>query len=194
MTPQLIPVGGSRSAPATLILSLCCLAVPGIALGQQAADSALPGLQATRVALESLAQRAVDSSGATRDARLSPAAIRARLTDGDVALSDALTAAGGPTQDAKLDKVRVERVGKRVLEGKELRLAFAEGRTLDEMQLRSGDQFVVPGVPGHGYDHVRFWATLLSIPVPIYALAHAFYAGPLMTVITARLLGVRVWR
>jgi protein involved in polysaccharide export with SLBB domain len=282
MTPQSIPVGGSRSVPATLILSLCCLALPGAALGQQAADSSVPGLQATRVALESLAQRAADSSSATQGARLSPAAIRARLTDGDfapgdrillvvegepqlpdrpereraqqprtieralsdtftvaagrelmlpvigpislrgvlraelepylrqeiarfvkdpvvhakalvrvsvagavakpgfyfvpadAALSDALTAAGGPTQDARLDKARVERVGKRVLEGKELRLAFAEGRTLDEMQLRSGDEFVVPGVPGHAYDHVRFWATLLSIPVAIYALAHAF--------------------
>jgi hypothetical protein len=251
-----------------------------VVAAQQAADSTVPGLQATRVALEALARRAPDSSGATGDARLSPAAIRARLTDGDfaqgdrillvvegelqvpnrpepaqqprtmeralsdtftvgagrdltlpvigavslrgvlraelepylrqeiarsvkdpvvhakalvrvsvsgavakpgfyfvpagAALSDALTAAGGLTQDAKFDKVRVERVGERVLQGNELRVAFAEGRTLDEMHLRSGDQFVVPGVPGHDYEHVRLWATLLSIPVAIYALTRAF--------------------
>ena len=92
----------------------------------------------------------------------------------DAALSDALTAAGGPTQDAKLDKLRVERSGRRILQGKELRLAFSDGRTLDEMRLQAGDQFIVPGVPGHAYDDVRFWATLLSIPVAIYVLSKAF--------------------
>jgi len=92
----------------------------------------------------------------------------------DAALSDALTAAGGPTQDAKLDKVRIERAGTRILQGNELRLAFTEGRTFDAMNLRAGDRFVVPGVPGHAYDNVRFWATLLSIPVAIYALKRAF--------------------
>ena len=92
----------------------------------------------------------------------------------DAALSDALTAAGGPTQDAKLDKVRIERAGKRILQGDELRLAFTEGRTVDAMNLRAGDRFVVPGVPGHAYDDVRFWATLLSIPVAIYALTRAY--------------------
>jgi protein involved in polysaccharide export with SLBB domain len=92
----------------------------------------------------------------------------------DAALSDALTAAGGPTQDAKLDKVRVERSGQPILQGNELRLAFSEGRSLDQMSLQAGDQFIVPGVPGHAYDSVRLWATLLSIPVAIYALSHAF--------------------
>jgi polysaccharide export outer membrane protein len=92
----------------------------------------------------------------------------------DAALSDALTVAGGPTQDAKLDKVRIERAGERILQGDELRLAFTEGRTFDAMNLRAGDGFFVPGVPGHAYDNVRLWATLLSIPVAIYALTRAF--------------------
>ncbi len=264
-----------------IVLAVCAATLaPAPAGAQQAGDADRAGLQATRTALESLAQRPADPNGAGRDPRLSAAAIQARLTDGDfqpgdriligvegelqlpdrpvpaqqprtmeralsdtftvgpgrqvtlpvigpvslhgvlraelepyltheiaryvkdpvvhakalirvavagavakpgyyfvptdAALSDALTAAGGPTQDAKLDKVRVERMGKRVLGGDELRVAITEGRTLDEMNLRAGDEFFVPGVPGHTYDHVRLWATLLSIPVGIYTLTRIF--------------------
>jgi len=250
-----------RIPSATFALGLCCLAPPGAAAAQQPADSASPSLQATRAALEGLAQRGDDAGRAGGAAsRSSAALIQERLSDGDfrpgdrvllavegepqlpdrpvpaqqprtierqlsdtftvgpefepylthqiaafvkdpvvhakplvrvavagavakpgfyfvpadAALSDALTAAGGPTQDAKLDKVRVERSGQRILQGKALRLAFSEGRTLDQMSLQAGDQFIVPGVPGHAYDNVRFWATLLSIPVAIYAISRAF--------------------
>lgn len=92
----------------------------------------------------------------------------------DAALADALTVAGGPTQDAKLGKIRIERAGKRLYQGDDVRHALTEGRTLDAMHIEAGDLVFVPGVPGHAYDNVRLWATLLSIPVAIYALAHAF--------------------
>lgn len=92
----------------------------------------------------------------------------------DAALSDALTAAGGPTQEAKLNKVRIERAGKRILQGNALRLAFTEGRTFDAMNLRAGDSFVVPGYSGHVYENVRLLATLLSIPVAIYTLTRIY--------------------
>ena len=57
--------------------------------------------------------------------------------------------------------------------GVELRLNTAIGRdvTLDELQVRSGDQLVVPS-NRHGdlFEPVRFIAVLLSIPVTIYTL------------------------
>jgi hypothetical protein len=52
-----------------------------------------------------------------------------------------------------------------------LQLAMADGRTLDEMNLRAGDQFVVPGGKrSDTYATVRTVSLLLSIPITIYTL------------------------
>lgn len=63
-------------------------------------------------------------------------------------LSDALMAAGGPSATAKLSAIRVERGAERVWEGEPLRQAMVEGRTLDQMSIRAGDQVVVPAEGG----------------------------------------------
>ena len=91
----------------------------------------------------------------------------------DAVLSAVLTTAGGPTKDAKLKKLTLERDGKALLDGKALGRAIARGSTLDELQVRSGDQLVVPS-NRHGdlFEPVRFIAVLLSIPVTIYTLTH----------------------
>ncbi len=91
----------------------------------------------------------------------------------DAVLSAVLTTAGGPTKDAKLKKLTLERDGRALLEGKALGRAIARASTLDELQVRSGDQLVVPS-KNHGdlYEPLRFIAVLLSIPVTIYTLTH----------------------
>ena len=91
----------------------------------------------------------------------------------DAVLSAVLTTAGGPTKDAKMKKLALERDGKALLAGNALGRAIARGSTLDELQVRSGDQLVVPS-RNHGdlYTPLRFIAVLLSIPVTIYTLTH----------------------
>ena len=83
---------------------------------------------------------------------------------------DVLMAAGGYTAVAKPSRVRVERAGKSIWDAGQLRLAMSEGRTLDQLNLAAGDQFVVPGEQGNTYNTLRFIAVLLSIPVTAYTL------------------------
>lgn len=59
-------------------------------------------------------------------------------------LSDALMVAGGPVSNARLDRIRVERKGEVIWEGEAVQQAIIEGRTLDRMSIRAGDQIIVP--------------------------------------------------
>src|SRR5690625_160183 len=59
-------------------------------------------------------------------------------------VTDLLMVAGGPTNRAKLDKIRVERGRERIWMGDDLQVAIIEGRTLDQLSLRAGDRIVVP--------------------------------------------------
>lgn len=89
----------------------------------------------------------------------------------DAVLSDALMAAGGPGPDAKLGKLRVERDGTVIWEGEQLRQAIAEGRTVDDIGLHAGDQFVLPRRGGPGVlGGLQVVGLVLSIPVAIYTL------------------------
>ncbi len=66
----------------------------------------------------------------------------------DIVLSDALMMAGGPTGAAKVKKVRIEREGEPIWHDEALQQALAEGRTLDQLNLRAGDQVVMPRSSG----------------------------------------------
>lgn len=59
-------------------------------------------------------------------------------------LSDAIMEAGGPAGGANLEAIHIERAGERIWSGEYLQMALAEGRTLDQLSLRAGDQIVVP--------------------------------------------------
>jgi polysaccharide biosynthesis/export protein len=86
-------------------------------------------------------------------------------------LSDALMAAGGTTQDADMRKLRIERAGKPIWQGKALQQVIAAGRTLDDAGLVAGDQYVVPRRGGSSVGEVlRAMGYLLTIPVTIYTL------------------------
>lgn len=88
----------------------------------------------------------------------------------DAVLSDALMAAGGPAAGAKIKKMRIERDGKPLWRGDSLQRAVAEGRTLVEMRLRGGDQFLVPEGTSRTEGWIRTIAAAISIPIAIYSL------------------------
>jgi polysaccharide export outer membrane protein len=66
-------------------------------------------------------------------------------------LADVITRAGGPTPDAKLDKLEVTRSGSKLMKGRELRKALDGGTTLTQLGLQSGDELTV----GRGGTFVR---------------------------------------
>ena len=89
----------------------------------------------------------------------------------DALLSDALMAAGGTMQEANVARLRIERDGKPIWDGKALQQAIAEGRTLDDAGLVAGDQFIVRRRRGASAGEVvRLVGFLVTIPVTIYTL------------------------
>jgi protein involved in polysaccharide export with SLBB domain len=64
----------------------------------------------------------------------------------DLPLTDVLMAVGGTGRDANLRGIRVERAGERIWNGDAMRDALIEGRTLDQLSIRAGDEIVVPRV------------------------------------------------
>ncbi len=82
----------------------------------------------------------------------------------DLVLSDALMVAGGPTQEAKVEKMRIQRGGARIWTGAKLQAAIARGATLEELGLRAGDRIDVP--KGRDTEStVRIIGVLVTIPI-----------------------------
>lgn len=61
----------------------------------------------------------------------------------DVPLSDIVMSAGGPTQAAELGRMTVRRGTTELLSTTDLRIAVANGLTVDQLNLRSGDELVI---------------------------------------------------
>jgi len=88
----------------------------------------------------------------------------------DAVLTDALMAAGGPTQGAKFSALRIERDGGRIWSGGVLQQAIARGLTVDQMRLRAGDRVILPG--RHGAETtMRILGILAAIPAAVYGVA-----------------------
>lgn len=86
----------------------------------------------------------------------------------DMILSDALMVAGGPAGNADLDKLRIERGDRRIWDGERMQEALRNGRTLDQLSLRAGDQIVVPARSGVNL------LTYLQVAVPLATLVFYF--------------------
>ncbi len=88
-------------------------------------------------------------------------------------VSSLLAVAGGPTKDAKLSKMKVERDGKTVWQGQALSRALEQGRTLDQLRVQPGDVLDVP--TKHSLESLfrplQFLALIGSIAVAAYAIA-----------------------
>jgi protein involved in polysaccharide export with SLBB domain len=63
----------------------------------------------------------------------------------DLVLADALMVAGGTTQDARVDRLRILRGESALWTGGRLQGAIARGATLGDLGLRAGDHIDVPG-------------------------------------------------
>ena len=86
-------------------------------------------------------------------------------------VSDLLMAAGGPTQNAKVGSMRIEREGRSVWSGDGLQDAIARGATVDGMGLHAGDRIIVPR-RGDAESTVRMIGILAGIPAAILILTH----------------------
>jgi protein involved in polysaccharide export with SLBB domain len=88
---------------------------------------------------------------------------------------DVLMAAGGPTREAKLTDIRVERGDERLWEGPAMEQAITQGETLDQLGIQAGDRLVVPRHGGASFDTIlRISGLLIAIPATIYAVTHVF--------------------
>lgn len=88
----------------------------------------------------------------------------------DVQLSDALMLAGGPTQSADLTRSSIKRNSVVLHQGKNARDVISAGRTLDQLNLRAGDEIVV------GERRRRDWVNYLQAAGIIVGLV-GVYAG-----------------
>ncbi|HEU4641946.1 MAG TPA: SLBB domain-containing protein [Gemmatimonadaceae bacterium] len=91
----------------------------------------------------------------------------------DMTLSDAIMIAGGPTQGGDVNKTVVKRDNKVAFNDKLVQRAFASGTTLDQMNLRAGDEVVVGEKSRHDWLRVLQVVSLgAGVLVSIYALSH----------------------
>jgi protein involved in polysaccharide export with SLBB domain len=63
----------------------------------------------------------------------------------DLVLADALMLAGGATQDARVDQLRILRGNVALWSGNQLQAEIARGATLEDLGMRAGDRIQVPG-------------------------------------------------
>jgi len=91
-----------------------------------------------------------------------------------MALTQLLSQAKGPTPDADLTKITIEREGRVIWEGPALQRAITEGRTLEQLGLRAGDRVMVPGGKTDVFVAVQTVSYALGIPLTLYTLVRLF--------------------
>ncbi len=88
-------------------------------------------------------------------------------------LTDALMLAGGPSANADVTEIRIDRGDRRIWEGEPLQQAIIQGQTIDQLNLRSGDMIQVPdegrGIGGFETT-LRTVGLLIAIPITIIGL------------------------
>jgi polysaccharide export outer membrane protein len=91
----------------------------------------------------------------------------------DLVLPDALMLAGGATQHARIDKLRILRGNSSLVEDASLQTAIARGATLDELGVRAGDRIQVPGQkdPESKWRIAGLIVTTLATAVGVIALS-----------------------
>jgi polysaccharide export outer membrane protein len=90
----------------------------------------------------------------------------------DAIFADALMAAGGPTKDASVKNLHVERSRRRVVEPRELTAALERNATVEQLQLQSGDIVNMPRARANDTETwVRIMAMLVTIPIAIVTLS-----------------------
>jgi hypothetical protein len=81
--------------------------------------------------------------------------------------------AGGPTREARVSELRIERDRAPVWSGKAMQESLSQGLTVNQMNLRSGDEIVVPR-RRDTLAAVQVLGALLTIPIAIFGLTRMF--------------------
>ena len=90
----------------------------------------------------------------------------------DIVVGDALMRAGGPLPTANLEKVVINRDGRELYNRDDVKAVFAQGITLDQLELRSGDQIVVgENKPKNIVSILQVAATILSLGFGLYGIS-----------------------
>lgn len=89
----------------------------------------------------------------------------------DMLVSDAIMSAGGPTPTANVDETTIRRSGKEVVKAKRLREQVAAGATIDQLDLRAGDQIFV------AEQTKRDWADWIRTGAYVGAMLATLYGG-----------------
>ena len=93
----------------------------------------------------------------------------------DLLFSDLLMHAGGPTKDANVHKMRLEREGAVRWEGDKVNQAVTGQQTLGELGFQSGDQVEIPAIVRRDpLATVQMISILVAIPTAIYAAIKIF--------------------
>lgn len=82
----------------------------------------------------------------------------------DQLITDVLMSAGGPSQNAVLDKAYVKRASDTFLDKKQFSEAVRTGRTVGDVSLRDGDEIIVPV---QTTNRLGMWGGLLGALIPI---------------------------
>src|SRR6266545_999221 len=92
----------------------------------------------------------------------------------DLVLPDALMLAGGATQSARVDRLRILRGNASLWSGTDLQAAIARGATLDELGIRAGDRIQVPGQrdPESKWRVAGMIVTTIAAAVTVVAVTH----------------------
>jgi hypothetical protein len=88
----------------------------------------------------------------------------------DLLLSDVIMYAGGPGGNADMRRSKIRRGSQSVLSGRGFQRAIQEGRTLDELNLRAGDE-VVLGERRDWYTSLRIVGMVLGLAFTVGLLA-----------------------
>jgi protein involved in polysaccharide export with SLBB domain len=97
------------------------------------------------------------------------------LVPANAVLPAVITAAGGASARGELTKAMIKRGPDIFVDAKKVREAVADGRTIDDLDLRPGDEIMVPEKSGTGArEAIGFTAMLLTIPITLYTLGQIF--------------------
>jgi len=90
----------------------------------------------------------------------------------DVLVTDVIMLAGGPNADADLRRVSVRRGAREVWTSDRIHAAMTQGTTLDQLNLRAGDELVIGERKRRGFGSVLQVVTALSaVAVGIFSLS-----------------------
>jgi hypothetical protein len=83
----------------------------------------------------------------------------------DMLLSEFIQMAGGPAGNANLEDIRIERINQVLWTGEEIEVVLVQGRTLDQMNLRGGDEVIVPERSESVWGEVFRWGLGIAVSV-----------------------------